>query len=47
MGGNRERDIPLCEIKFRSKDTALLIRKEFAKKRKEELTSEGSVSSTV
>ena len=34
MGGNRERDIPLCEIKFRSKDTALLIRKEFAKKKK-------------
>ena len=34
MGGNRERDIPLCEIKFKSKDTAILIRKEFAKKKK-------------
>ena len=33
MGGNRERDIPLCEIKLKSKDLALLIRKEFAKKR--------------
>ena len=34
MGGNRERDIPLCEIKLKSKDLALLIRKEFAKKKK-------------
>ena len=34
MGGNRERDIPLCEIKFKSKDTAILIRKEFARKKK-------------
>ena len=34
MGGNRERDIPLCEIKFKSKDVAISIRKEFAKKKK-------------
>ena len=34
MGGNRERDIPLCEIKFKSRDLAILIRKEFAKKKK-------------
>ena len=34
MGGNRERDIPLCEVKFKSKDLAILIRKEFAKKKK-------------
>ena len=38
MGGNRERDIPLCEIKFKSKDVAISIRKEFAKKKKVELT---------
>ena len=34
MGGNRERDIPLCEVKFKSRDLTIIIRKEFGKKKK-------------
>ena len=34
LGGNRERAIPLCEVKFADRETAIKIRKEFAAKKK-------------
>ena len=40
LGGNRERAIPLCEVKFTDRDTAIKIRKEFAAKKREGMISE-------
>ena len=34
LAGNKERDIPLCEVKFNSRETAIKIRREFAAKKK-------------
>ena len=34
LGGNRDRAIPLCEVKFADRETAIQIRKEFAAKKK-------------
>ena len=34
LAGNKERDIPLCEVKFKSRDIAIKIRREFAAKKK-------------
>ena len=34
LGGNRERAIPLCEVKFADRETAIKIQKEFAAKKK-------------
>ena len=34
LGGNRDRAIPLCEVKFADRETAIKIRKDFAAKKK-------------
>ena len=34
LAGTKERDIPLCEVRFKSRDTAIKVRKEFAAKKK-------------
>ena len=34
LGGNRDRTIPLCEVKFTNRDTAIKIRKTFGEKKK-------------
>jgi hypothetical protein len=34
LAGNKERDIPLCEVKFKNRDIAIKIRREFAAKKK-------------
>ena len=34
LAGTKERDIPLCEVRFRSKEMAMKVRREFAAKKK-------------
>ena len=34
LAGNKERDIPLCEVKFKNRDIAIKIRREFAAQKK-------------
>ena len=34
LAGTKERDIPLCEVRFKSRETAIKVRKEFAAKKK-------------
>ena len=34
LAGTKERDIPLCEVKFKSREMAIQVRREFAAKKK-------------